>query len=273
MEPGGDLGPHAAAETTETFGGDVLVSADGPIGRVTLNRPQVRNALSGAMLSELLEAVRSLIEDRRIRVIVLTGAGSAFCAGDDLREAASASPREFAEVLERMQTLTGMLVAAPKPVVVAVNGPALGGGLELTLAADVRIAARSATFGCPEVGLGLVMTNGASLLLPRVVGAGRAAEMALTGRIYDADWALSAGLVGAVVPDGDLAAHATEVAELIAARDPLALELTRDLLRRPVAAPLPAALEAESTACMTAYGSGEARLRLGAFLARGKERR
>jgi enoyl-CoA hydratase/carnithine racemase len=273
MDRSGNSRPHVAVEPVEETGGDVLLSAEGPIGRVTLNRPRVRNALSGAMLSDLLEALRSLIEDPRIRVIVLTGAGTAFCAGDDLREAASASPREFAEVLERLQRLTGMLVAAPKPIVVAVNGPALGGGLELTLAADVRIAARSATFGCPEVSLGLVMTNGASLLLPRVVGAGRAAEMVLTGRVYDADWALSAGLVGAVVPDEDLAGHVTEVAELIATRDPLALELTRELLRRPVAAQLPDILEAESTACMTVYGRGEVRERLGTFLARGREPR
>jgi enoyl-CoA hydratase/carnithine racemase len=272
MERAGDSPSRALAGSPREAGGDVLWSADGAIGRVTLNRPQVRNALSGSMLSELLEALRRLIEDERVRVVVLTGAGSAFCAGDDLREAASASPSEFAAVLDRMQRLTGLLVASPKPIVVAVNGPALGGGLELTLAADVRIAARSATFGCPEVSLGLVMTNGASLLLPRVIGAGRAAEMVLTGRVHDAGWALSAGLVGAVVPDDELAGQATEIAELIASRDPLALELTRGLLRRPVGDRLPDLLDAESAACMTAYGSEGTRARLDAFLARGRQR-
>jgi enoyl-CoA hydratase/carnithine racemase len=240
-------------------------SIQGAIATITLNRPHVRNALTRDMIERLIETMHELATNPAIRVVVLTGADPAFCAGDDLRDATSQSPQEFAAVVEQLQRLTTTLFDLGKPVIAAINGAARGGGLELTLAADLRIAGQSATFACPEISFGLTATNGASVLLPRLIGAGRASEMLLTGRVYDATWALSVGLVSSVVPDDQLMEHATETAELIASGSPLATDLTRGLLREETSDLLSTMLAAELAACTTAYDSADTQARLAQF--------
>ncbi|MFF5260041.1 enoyl-CoA hydratase/isomerase family protein [Actinomadura viridis] len=207
----------------------VLLHHQGPVSVVTLNRPEVRNALSRRMLRDLLGVLAEAEGYENTGAIVLTGAGPGFCSGDDLSEAAGTDAEAFDESVGLLQRLTRTLLELRKPVIAAINGAAMGGGLELTLACDLRLAAQRAVFACPEVAWGLVVTNGASVLLPAVVGRGRARDMVLTGRTFDAAWALTSGLVGEVLPDDRLLDRAMAVAEGMASRSQ-AVRLTRRLL-------------------------------------------
>lgn len=231
---------------------------------VTLNRPEKRNALSREMLRELINALTEA--DRRTdgAVIVLTGAGSAFCSGDDLAEAARSDAETFDESIALLQHATRILVESNNPSVAALNGPAIGGGFELALACDVRIAAETAVFACPEVAWGLVCTNGASVLLPEYIGLGRARDMLLTGRQYGAEWALAVGLVTEVVPPDQLLDRSTALAIDLAERAG-AVRLTRQLLRDGGGDGVLRALDRESAAVAAARRSSAASTSLLAF--------
>ncbi|WP_269217981.1 enoyl-CoA hydratase/isomerase family protein [Actinomadura viridis] len=216
---------------TATGGGraeHVLLHRQGPVSVVTLNRPEVRNALSRRMLRDLIGVLVEAEGCQETGAIVLTGAGPGFCSGDDLSEAASTDAATFDQSIGLLQRLTRTLLDLKKPSIAAINGAAMGGGLELTLACDLRVAAQRAVFACPEVAWGLVVTNGASVLLPAIVGHGRARDMVLTGRTFDAAWALAAGLVGEVLPDDRLLDRAMALAEGMASRSQ-AVRLTRRL--------------------------------------------
>jgi enoyl-CoA hydratase/carnithine racemase len=246
--------------------GHVLLEHRGPVSLVTLNRPEARNALSGQVLRELLGALAAA-NRAGTEAIVLTGAGSAFCSGDDLAEAARTDAETFDENITLLQRTTRILSDTDKPSVAALNGAAIGGGLELTLACDLRIAAEQAVFGCPEVVWGLVCTNAASVLLPALVGHGRAREMLLTGRTYDAAWALAAGLVSEVVPGARLGERAIELAGELAEHAP-AVRATRHLLRAAGGDATVRALERESAAVAVARRGDAAVTSLRAFAAR-----
>lgn len=221
---------------------------------VTLNRPGKRNAMSRKMLRELVDALTEA--DRRSggAAIVLTGAGSAFCAGDDLVEAARSDAETFDEGIALLQQATRILLESNRPSVAALNGPAIGGGLELALACDLRIAADTAVFACPEVAWGLVCTNGASVLLPEYIGRGRARDMLLTGRQYGAGWALAAGLVTEVVPTDRVLERSTALATELAERAG-AVRWTRQLLHDGSGDRVLPALERESAAVAAARRS------------------
>ncbi|MFZ0664929.1 MAG: enoyl-CoA hydratase-related protein [Acidimicrobiales bacterium] len=205
---------------------------------LTLNRPHKLNAMTSELVDELHEALGSIATDRTCRVVVLTGAGRGFCAGldlggygtppgsEDLRqvEAGFAIQTQIARLVPRFRSL-------PQPVIAAVNGPAAGGGLALALASDVRIAARSARFNVAFVKLGLSGCDiGVSWLLPRLIGASRAWEMMLTGRIIDADEADRIGLVLKVVADGEVVDAALETASLIAGNSPWGIRMTKEVM-------------------------------------------
>ncbi|MFI0450796.1 enoyl-CoA hydratase/isomerase family protein [Actinomadura sp. 6N118] len=209
--------------------GHVLLHQRGPVSVVTLNRPEVRNALSRQMLCDLMAVLAEAERSERTEAVVLTGAGPGFCSGDDLSEAARTDAEVFDETIELLQRVTRTLLELSKPSIAAINGVAMGGGLELTLACDLRVAAHGAVFACPEVVWGLVCTNGASVLLPAIVGHGRARDMVLTGRRFDAEWALAAGLVGEVLPDDRVLDRAIALAEELASRAQ-AIRLTRRLM-------------------------------------------
>jgi enoyl-CoA hydratase/carnithine racemase len=242
--------------------GSVDVSRAGGTSVVTLNRPAARNALSQVMLRQLLDALAAATADEATAATILTGRGSAFCAGDDLLEAATRDASAFDRNIALLQRATQALHSSPKPTVAAINGPAVGAGLELTLMCDIRLAAKGAQFSCPEVSWGLVVTNGASRLLPAVIGHGRAMEMVLTGRRYDAAWAQRSGLVTEVLPAGRLLRRAEEVASDLASQR-VAIGLTRQLLDATGEQGLADILNRESQAASTARRSaaGEAGLR------------
>jgi enoyl-CoA hydratase len=198
------------------------------VGIITLNRKGARNALDSSMLRLLDEALLACGEDRDTRVLIITGKQD-FCAGADLRELGrmtTAQAEDFSRlghaVFRRIETL-------PKVVIAAVTGYALGGGCELALACDIRMAGESARFGLPEVNLGLIPGFGGTQRLAALVGPGRARELILTGRVFDAREAEAMGLVGSVVCDMELADRAEELAAGLARKSPLALAALKSL--------------------------------------------
>ncbi len=228
---------------------EVLVEVADGVATVTLNRPAALNALNYAIKGELLAAFLDLARDRSVRAIVLTGAGRAFSAGQDLRERLEPdAPPLDEELTLRYNPIIRAIREAPQPVIAAVNGVAAGAGASLAFACDLRIASESASFVLAFGRIGLVPDSGATWTLPRLVGAARAAEIALLGDAISASEALSMGLVSRVVPLEMLAAEAAAMAAQLVALAPGATTMTKRLLALAFDHDLDAALEAEAEA-------------------------
>ena len=217
------------------------------IATISLNRPAARNAIDPEMRSLLHQAWRRVSTDDEIRVAVLTGAGDrAFCAGADLKNplpsSDSPAPREFGQ-----DTSDSLLdgLDTDKPLVCAINGHAVGGGLELALACDIRIASSAARLGLPEVKVGTIPGSGGTQLLPRTIGRSHAMHMLLTGELIDAERALAWGLVSEVVAPDEVRERANEIGRTIAANAPLAVRAVKRLVRQGADIPLPTALSME----------------------------
>lgn len=203
---------------------------------ITLNRPEVLNAIDSRMVSELEDALSRVEDDPGLRALVLVGAGDrAFSAGMDLKELARATEGvedlpTLVEIRRRLwsQNPWERLAALTRPTVAAINGLALGGGLELALACDLRIASSTATFGFPEVRLGIIPGRGGTQRLPRLVGRGKALEMILTGDPIDAEEAYRVGLVNRVVSPEELLPAARNVAVKLAGHAPIAIRYARE---------------------------------------------
>ena len=223
------------------------VEVDGSVATLTLDRPDALNALTVPMKVALREALGSLARDPGIRAVILTGAGRAFCAGQDLaeRERPDAVPLEV-EVRERYNPIIRALRSMGQPVIAAVNGVAAGAGASLAFACDLRIAAEEARFVLAFGRIGLVPDSGATWFLPRLVGPAKAAELALGGDAVDAAEALRIGLVSKVVPGDQLLAEARSIADRLAEAAPLALALTKEALQRSQTIDLDEALEGEA---------------------------
>lgn len=202
------------------------VSSRGGISIVTLNRPEVRNAIDLGMVDDLHSALDRLAADPGTRVLILTGSGDrAFASGADIRELRKRRPADALRGIN--SSLFLRIERFPVPTIAAVRGYALGGGCELALACDLRVAGVSSRFGQPEVGLGIIPAAGALLRLPRIIGMGRARELILTGRIIDADEAQHIGLVNRVVPDDRVLEEARAIAATLVSKSPLALKIAK----------------------------------------------
>lgn len=202
----------------------VLTEHDDGIATLTINRPDKRNALSTAVRQAFLAAFQGALDDPSIRVIVVTGAGEkAFVAGADIAEFEARTPVEQFRAM-RVPSPLDAIERSPKPVIAAINGYCLGGGLELAMACDFRVAAEHALFGQPEINLGIIPGGGGTQRLPRLVGLGHALRMILTGEPIDAAEALRIGLVQEVAADP--LARAVALAEVIAAQAPLGVYAT-----------------------------------------------
>jgi enoyl-CoA hydratase len=203
---------------------NLTIERDGAVAVLTVTRPAVLNALNDATVMELEGAVSRLAADDGVRAAILTGAGDkAFIAGADIRELAALTPVTAEALAARGHALCHAIERMGKPVIAAVNGYALGGGCELAMACTLRIAADTAKLGQPEIGLGLLPGYGGTQRLPRLIGAGRALEMVLTGAPIDAEEAWRIGLVNRVVPRADLMPRTLELAQRIAAQAPIAV--------------------------------------------------
>ena len=242
----------------------IRVQSHAAVRTITLDRPEVLNAFDLPMLEALRSALASAVRDPEVRAVVLTGGGRAFCTGEDLRAAQRLDQPAFRAQIETLQALASELWHSPTPVIAAVAGPAFGGGLELALNCDVRLAAASARFACPETKWALTITNGSSLLLRRVVGDGWAREIALLGTEVDAETALRIGLVTRVVADDELQSEAIRLAERVAELDPDAVAATKRLLNADPA-PFASVLDAELETVVGGFASPAVRERLAAF--------
>lgn len=237
------------------------------IATLTLDRPEALNALTVEMKQELLAALRSVARDPSVRAVVLTGAGRAFCTGQDLKERLEPGASPLAvELRERYSPIIRAMRALDQPIVGAINGVAAGAGASLALACDIRLAAEGATFLLAFGRIGLVPDSGATWFLPRLVGPAKAAELALLGESLTAADAERFGLVARVVALEYLAAEARGVAARLAALAPRALALTKRALQRSWSIDLDAALEDEAFRQGIAGSSADHREGLAAFL-------
>src|SRR5262249_8692486 len=215
--------PRRWAMTTEPH---ALIERRDHVLIVTMNRPHARNALSAEMMALMRQAWDQVDADPGIRVAVLTGAGGAFCAGADLKAMTASHPGDSFAAGMDVSVIDALLKGRrlTKPLIAAVEGPAVAGGTEILQATDIRIAGESARFGVSEARWGLFPLGGSAVRLVRQIPYAVAADILLTGRHLRADEALRIGLIGEVVPDGQALARAMEVAEQIAANGPLAVQ-------------------------------------------------
>ena len=245
----------------------VLLAGDGESGVtvVRVNRPERRNALDLQTKQELVEAFDRLEADATCRVVVLTGTGGSFVSGADISELAAASALEY-RASHRVARPWDRLEQFEKPVLAMVNGWCLGGGLELALVCDLRIAAASARFGLPEVTIGAVPGAGGTQRLPRLIGQGRALRLILTGDPVDAQTAASWGLVDEVVPDTELEQRTRQLAERIARNSPVALRLAKSAVRAGARGTLASGLEYEGETASLCFASEDHAEGMRAFL-------
>ncbi|SMF57115.1 Enoyl-CoA hydratase/carnithine racemase [Tistlia consotensis] len=225
------------------------------VRKLSLNRPRRLNAIVPELLDDLVEALQAADRDPAVRAIVLTGEGRAFCSGDDLKdfEAQVTDEAGTTAYVERIQDVTRAMVLGDTPVVGAIRGWAVGGGLEWVINCDFALAAEGTRFFFPEVSWGLFVTGGVTDLLPRLVGLQRARDMILFGERFDAHQAQSWGLIREVVADAALLPAATDLAKRIAALPPGPVRDLRRILARPAGAGLEAAMAAETAATVRGF--------------------
>jgi enoyl-CoA hydratase len=238
------------------------------IALLTLNRPESLNAMTSEMVELLHNRLDEIAVNRNVRVVVLTGAGRGFCAGLDLGGYGTAPGYEWNGAVEKglavqkhIASLIPHLRSLPQPVIAAVNGPASGGGFALVLGSDIRLAASSARFNAAFIRIGLSACDiGTSWLLPRLVGAARAQELMLTGRLFDASEALNMGLVTSVMAEGDLLDAAYAKAQEVMLNTPLGVALTKEGMWSALEIPgLQAAIDMENRQQIMASFSDDAR--------------
>jgi len=245
----------------------VYVTHSNGIATLTLNRPAVLNAFDTAQLERLLAMLRDLRADRAVRCLIITGAGEkAFAAGADIKEMVELSPQAGLAFGWLGHAVTGVVVGFPCPTIAAVNGYAFGGGCELALACDIRLASEGALFAQPEVSLGIPPGWGGTQRLPRLVGPGLAAELIFTGRRVAADEALRIGLVNAVYPPDRLLPEAQALAAKIAANSPRAVRTAKAALALAFAGDPAAGLAAELDLFGRAFATPDQREGMTAFV-------
>ncbi len=250
---------------------DIIYEKKDSIAIATFNRPKVLNAFRQATLREFIAILDDVQADDTVRVLVITGQGRAFSAGIDLKEMAYPSSdslplKQAYDELQAIQNVTRRMVHLPKIIIAAVNGIAVGIGVELSLASDIRLAAEEATFAFTEVKRALFETNGVMYILPRLVGQGRAMQMLLTGEKVLAHEALNAGLVTRVVTQQQLIEKAMDMARTIATNAPISVRLVKQTMQRTYDLDLEAVMQLEIDGMMQCFRSEDLVEGFNAFL-------
>lgn len=234
----------------------VLYSKDQNVAIITLNRPERLNAINGDLLQGLIGHLEAARKDKGVISVILTGAGRAFCAGEDLKEtSAGKSVEDWVEETEQLQEVQRVIMALGKPLIAAVPGYALGGGCEFAMSCDIRIAAEEAKFGFPETEVGLTITTAGTKLLSQIVGLGKAKELVFTGDVIDASESLRIGLANKVVSAENLLDEALAMARRIAEKSPLALKLSRIAIDQGLHSSFEQTLELEASHLLSCVGA------------------
>lgn len=236
------------------------------IGYVTINRPQAMNALNVEVLSELFDVFTAIEKDDQVRVVILTGEGKAFVAGADIAEMSKLNALEGRNMMISGHKVMNLIEAMEKPVIAAVNGFALGGGCELSLACDIRIASEKAKFGQPEVGLGIIPGFGGTQRLARLVGKGMAKYLILTAEVVPAAEAYRIGLVEKVVAPEELLEAAEKVAKTIISKAPIAIATAKSAINNGYDMDMKSASKFEIETFTAAFGSDDKSEGMAAFL-------
>lgn len=244
----------------------LLLSVEEGIATVTLNRPAVLNALNHQVFSELAQVGQKLADDNSVRAVIITGGEKVFAAGADIRDMAKADAMDIALADRPSMKAFNIIENMPKPVIAAVAGYALGGGCELSLVCDVRIAADNAKFGLPEITLGILPGAGGTQRLPRLIGAGKAKEMIFSGDFIEAEEALRVGLVNKVVPAEQLMPEAKRLAKRFAMRGAVALRMAKSAVNEGLRMDLEAGLQYEHKCFSLLFATQDQKEGMQAFL-------
>jgi len=244
----------------------VLYEVKDNIAVLTINRPEALNALNTDVLSDLSEAVSRAKSDDSVYVLIITGAGKSFVAGADISQMKDFSPVQAKAFARDADDLFSEIENMPKPVIAAVNGYALGGGCELALSCDIRLAGTKAKFGQPEVGLGITPGFGGTQRLPRTVGASKAKELIFTAQTIGADEALRIGLVSAVLPDEELLEAALKMAGAIASNAQIAVRQSKDAINKGMQCDIDTGLRYEAEAFALCFSTEDQKDAMTAFV-------
>ena len=250
----------------------VKLEKEGAVGIVTIDRPDALNALNSAVFSDLDAVLDEIEADRGISVVIFTGAGRSFIAGADITEMLPMTPVEGKQWGDRGNTTMLRIENLPQPTIAAVNGFAFGGGNELAMSCDMRLASTKAKFGQPEVGLGITPGFGGTQRLSRLVGTARAMELILTGKTIDAAKAREIGLVNEVVEPEELLPTAVQWAQTIAAQAQVAVRQSKQCIRRGAQADITTAVTYESQAFGMCFGTLDQKEGMTAFVEKRKEK-
>ncbi|WP_407312829.1 enoyl-CoA hydratase/isomerase family protein [Desulfosporosinus sp. SB140] len=244
----------------------ILVKLEEGIATVTLNRPEVLNALNNQVFNDLADAALTLGADDSVRVVIITGGSKVFAAGADIGQMVSATAVDVSTGDRPSRRAFHLIETMPKPVIAAISGYALGGGCELALVADVRIAADNAQLGLPEIKLGILPGGGGTQRLPRLIGSGRAKELIFSGDFINAEEAWRIGLVNKVVPADQLLEEAYKMAKRFAARGAIALNMAKLAVNEGLRMDLEAGLQYEHKCFSLLFATEDQKEGMKAFL-------
>ena len=248
----------------------IILKQKDRIGYLTLNRPDVFNAINQKLIDEVKYALETVNNDEEIKILIITGAGKGFQAGADIRELSTMTPIAILRWNEGVLRNNAMIEKLRQPVIAAINGLAMGGGLELALACSLRIAVEGAKLALPEVKLGIIPGTGGTQRLPRLIGKGMAYELLLTGKTITAEEALKIGLVNKVVPRGEAIKAAEDLAREIMANGPFAVEMCKDAVEIGMDLPLEQAIQYSQKNCITCFSTEDMKEGTSAFLEKRK---
>jgi enoyl-CoA hydratase len=245
---------------------NVILEVKEGIGFITINRPLSLNSLNVKTLEDLLDTFILAKKDKNVKVIILTGKGKAFVSGADIEEMSRLNPMEGRALMIKGHSVMNLIESMDKPVIAAINGFALGGGNELALSCDIRIASEKAKFGQPEVNLGIIPGFGGTQRLSRLVGKGMAKYLILTGEIISADEALRIGLVERVVPAEELMGNAIKVAQVMMSKAPFAVAVAKSTINNGISLDMKTACAFEIESFTAPFSSEDRKEGMAAFL-------